>query len=195
MPTGPLCPPHLPLPACLVHSRSQLAHRTSSVPSPELSTRNWSSRSTGGSPLEPFTTVGSLWRRGSQDPDAPALHHAHTPFQARTKYITGSCVAAVINIPARAPAHPDLPLPGPGHIWEPRGTVLGYKSRASHAHSARLQRPSHGWMDPCLGSHIQQCSGITLGSAAGIVDGARDRTHVLVTCNPSALHCTIFPAA
>jgi len=61
-----------PLPACpaaltaLAQCRSQLAHCTSSSLSAELSTRNWRSRSTGGSPVPPLTTEGCLWgwRRG-----------------------------------------------------------------------------------------------------------------------------------
>ena len=68
---------------CLLHSRSQLAQCTASTPSPELSTRNCSSRSTGGSPLGPFTRVWCLQRGCSQDLDALVGSPPHYPSHSR----------------------------------------------------------------------------------------------------------------
>lgn len=131
---GPASPrPRLPSgPACWPHSRSQLAQRTTSRPSPELSTRNCSSRSTGGSPLGPFTTVWCLQRRCSQDhrplPRLPT--RPHPTFQSGTKNRVGvgvgvggcppSRLASAINISVTAHSDPVL-----GESWEVRGWDLG----------------------------------------------------------------------
>lgn len=68
---------------CWLHSRSQLAQCTASTPSPELSTRNCSSRSTGGSPLGPFTRVWCLQKGCSQDLDTLVGISPHYPSHSR----------------------------------------------------------------------------------------------------------------
>lgn len=134
-------PPPPGAPACLLHSRSQLAQHTTSRPSPELSTRNCSSRSTGGSPLGPFTTVWCLRRSCSQDPDAPSpglpvrSRPPHSRLGLNTERVGDgvlSPLASAINISASAHSDPcPSPCPLLGESWEVLGLATwGDKAEA-----------------------------------------------------------------
>lgn len=149
----PTTPPGAP--ACLPHSRSQLAQCTTSVPSPELSTRNCSSRSTGGSPLGPFTTVWCLRRSCSQDPHAPSpwlpTSIPTATFQAETKNREGGWgaegLASAINTSASVSPTLSLPRPSPGQ------TLGGYG-----VSKAPLQSLSLHWanLDPHTPRNLSQ---------------------------------------